>query len=115
MFTAYVVVTFLTAIIIGISATLSFIRFKPVMLQMAKAGVPETWVNMLGTLKAAGAIGLLVGFFIPQIGMAATVGLILFFIGAIITHLRARDNQFGYPSVYFLLAVTVLVLRLVTA
>ena len=32
--------------------------------------------------------------------MAAAIGVILFFVGAIITHVRARWYSFAYPSVY---------------
>ena len=59
-----------------------------VTVNMARTGVPESWMTMLGILKAAGALGLLAGFVVPPIGIAAAVGLILFFVGAIITHLR---------------------------
>lgn len=57
---------------------------------MARAGVPESWMTMLGILKAAGALGLLAGIGVPLIGTAAAAGLILFFVAAIITHLRAH-------------------------
>ena len=70
---------------------------------------------MLGILKAAGAIGLLVGIAVPQIGIAAAAGLVLFFIAAIITHLRAHDYSFGLAVVFLLLAVAALVLRLVAS
>ena len=79
---------------------------------MAKASVPESWITALGTLKAAGALGLLVGIGVPVIGTAAAVGLILFFVGAIITHLRAHDHSFGLAIVFLLLAMAALVLRL---
>jgi DoxX-like family len=46
--------------------------------------VPHSWVFALGLLKAAGALGLLVGIGFPQIGVAASVGLILFFVGALL-------------------------------
>jgi len=52
---------------------------------MVKAGVLESWMTTLDILKAAGALGLLVGIDVPLIGTAAAVGLILFFVGAIIT------------------------------
>jgi hypothetical protein len=55
---------------------------------------------------------LLVGIAVPQIGIAAAAGLVLFFVGAIITHLRARDYSFGLAVVFLLLAVAALVLRL---
>ena len=112
MFNAYVVVTLLAAAANIFSATLDFIRFKQVLINMAKAGVPESWITMLGILKAAGAVGLLIGIGVPLIGMAAAIGLILFFVGAIITHLRAHDYSFGLAVVFLLLAVAALILRM---
>ncbi|MFI5774140.1 DoxX family protein [Streptomyces sp. NPDC051658] len=50
-----------------------------------------TWLPMLATLKAAGAVGLAVGLLgFRVIGIAAAIGLVLFFIGAMAAHLRAR-------------------------
>ena len=111
MFTAYIVVTIMAAAANGFSATLDFIRFKQILTNMARVGVPESWITILGTLKAAGAVGLLVGIGVPLIGTAAAVGLVLFFVGAIVTHLRARDYSFGLAAVFLLLAVAALVLR----
>ncbi len=112
MFIACVVVTLLAAAANIFSATLDFIRYKQVLINMAKAGVSESWITPLGILKAAGAMGLLVGIGVPLIGTAAAIGLILFFVGAIITHLRAQDYSFGLAVAFLLLAVTALVLRL---
>jgi hypothetical protein len=100
MFIAYVVVTLLAAAANIFSATLDFIRYKQVLINMAKAGVSESWITPLGILKAAGAIGLLVGIGVPLIGTGAAIGLILFFVGAIIIHLRARDHSFGLAVVF---------------
>jgi DoxX-like family len=91
---------------------LEFIRFQQVLINMAKVGVPESWITILGILTAAGALGLLVGIFSPVIGIAAAIALILFFVAAIVTHLRSRDFSFGLASVFLLLAD--LVLRLQT-
>ena len=110
MFTAHVVVTVLAAAANIFSAACDFVRYKQVSIAMAKAGVPESWITMLGILKAAGALGLLVGIGVPLIGTAAAVGLILFFVAAIITHLRARDYSFGLAVVFLLMAVAALVL-----
>ena len=63
-------------------------------------------------LKAAGALGLLIGIGVPLVGIAAATGLVVFFIGAIITHLRARDYSFGLAVVFLVLAVSALILRL---
>lgn len=112
MFTAYLIVTLLAAAANIFSAALDFIRFKPILINMARVGVPASWLTMLGILKAAGAIGLLIGIGVPLIGTAAAIGLVLFFVGAIATHLRARDYSFGLAVVFLLLAVVALVLRL---
>src|SRR6266498_4709208 len=103
MFIAYVVVTLLAAAANIFSATLDFIRYKQILINMAKTGVSESWITILGVLKAAGALGLLVGIRVPLIGTAAAVGLVLFFVGAIITYLRARDSSFGLAVVFLLL------------
>ena len=115
MFAAYVAVTVLAAAANAFSATLDFIRYKQILINMAKVGVSESWITILGILKAAGALGLLIGIGVPLIGIAAAVGLVLFFVAAIITHLRARDYSFGLAVVFLLLAVAALVLRLTSS
>ena len=57
---------------------------------LADFGVPPSWWPWLGTAKAAGAAGLLVGLFVPVIGVMAVIGLVLYFIGAVATVMRAR-------------------------
>jgi hypothetical protein len=112
--TAYMAVTILAALANAFSATLDFFRYEPILTAMAKARVPNTWLTTLGILKAAGAVGLLVGFGVPWIGTAAASGLVLFFIAAIITHLRVGDTSFGLAAFFLLLAVAALVLRVVS-
>lgn len=112
MFSAYAVVSVLAAAANAGIAALDFVRHEQVLINMAKAGVPESWLTTLGTLKAAGALGLLVGIGAPPIGTAAAVGLTLFYVGAIVTHLRAREYTIGPAAAYLLLAVAALVLRL---
>ena len=115
MFTAYVVVTLLAIAANTFSGVAALVHFKPILPGMAKAGVPESWLTVLGILKTAGAVGLLLGLIgVPLIGTVAAIGLILFFIGAIITHLRARDysQQFSLAIGFLLLAVATLVLSL---
>jgi DoxX-like family len=119
MFTAYVVVTLLAIAANTFSGVAALVHFKPILPGMVKAGVPESWLTFpIGTLKTAGAVGLLLGVIgVPLIGTAAAVGLILFFVCAIYTHLRAGDYsaQFGLALGFLLLAVAALVLDLATA
>jgi DoxX-like family len=64
-------------------------------------------------LKAAGAAGLLLGLAgVPLVGPAAALGLTLFFVGAVVTHLRAGDHALAFPVLYLALAVASLVLGL---
>jgi hypothetical protein len=46
------------------------------------------------------------------IGTAAAVGVIVFFVGAVITHLRARDHSLAPATVFLLLAMATLALGL---
>ena len=116
MFTAYVIVTLLATVATAFSGIAAIVHFKPILSGMATLGVPESWLTFpIGTLKAAGAAGLLLGLIgVPGIGTAAAIGLILFFVCAIYTHLRAGDYspQFGSALGYLLLAVAALVLDL---
>jgi hypothetical protein len=55
-----------------------------------------------------------VGIGVPLLGVAASAGLVLFFVGAIITHIRAHAEalSYAYPGTFLLLAVGSLVPRL---
>lgn len=112
MFAAYLTVTLLAAAANIFSAVLDFIRFKQILVNMARVGVSESCLTAFGVLKAAGAVGLLAGIFWPVIGTAAAAGLVVFFIAAIVVHLRGQDYSFGLAIVFLLLAVGALALRL---
>src|SRR5260221_10995836 len=82
---AYVVVTVVAAIMVGFSAFSIFSHAKWVVQPLADYGVPGSWWPWLGTAKAAGAVGLLVGLFVPAIGVMAGIGRVLYFAEAVIT------------------------------
>jgi hypothetical protein len=116
VFTAYLVVTIAAAIATIYAATVDFLRSESILDNMKKYGVPQSWLFSLGALKAAGALGLLVGIAMPVLGIAASIGLILYFIGAIVTVLRARwYSHLSYPAPFLLLAAASLVLQLATS
>jgi DoxX-like family len=108
----YVVVTVITAIITAAVGIADFIPAGFVLANSARVHVPRAWLPTLGTLKLAGAIGLLVGLVgLPVIGIAAATGLVLFFIGAVIAHLRARVlYNIAFPGAYLGLSAASLVL-----
>jgi hypothetical protein len=115
MSTAYVVVTSLAAAANTYAATVDFTRPQWLLGNMAKARVPQSWLFPLGALKAAGALGLLAGIAVAPLGIAASIGLILFFVGALITHVRARYWEIAAPVTFLLLALGSLVLRVASS
>jgi len=107
----YVVVTVITAAVTAAIAIPDLIPAGFVLANSAKVHVPRSWLPMLGTLKLAGALGLLVGLGLPVIGIAAATGLVLYFIGAVIAHLRARVlYNIAFPGAYLGLSPASLVL-----
>ena len=116
MFSAYIVVTLMAIAANTFAATADFMRLKFILITAEKVGVPQSWLPVLGTLKAAGALGVLVGLIgVPLIGTAAAVGLIVFYVGAIVTHLRVRGYSIGPAAASLLLAVAALMLGLVSS
>lgn len=115
-FTAYAMVTLVAVAANGFSGIAALLHWKPILPGMDRAGVPVSWLTFpIGTLKTAGALGLLLGLIgVPYLGAAAAAGLILFFVCALYTHVRARDlsPQFALAWGFLGLAVTSLVLDL---
>ncbi|MEV6059645.1 DoxX family protein [Nocardia asteroides] len=101
MNTAYIIVTVIAALWVGFSAV-SLLRRAPFVVDpLIEYGVPQTWWTPLGLAKAAGAIGLLAGLWIPALGITAAIALILYFTGAVITVLRAHSYKtVAFPVLY---------------
>ncbi|WP_067531418.1 DoxX family protein [Nocardia crassostreae] len=113
MNTAYHIVGVVAALWIGFSVYSIITEKAFVVDPLREYGVPASWWNWLGLAKAAGALGLVVGFFVPAIGIAAAIGLILYFSGALITILRARSfKTLPFPVLYMGPAIATLALQL---
>ncbi|GAA5092327.1 DoxX family protein [Nocardia iowensis] len=105
MSTAYVIVTIVAAAAMLIASGVDVFRAQWVRDNMKRYGLPEWTLYPLAVIKAAGALGLLVGLAIPALGLAAAICLVLYFIGAIITIVRARGyGDLVYPTPYLVLA-----------
>jgi hypothetical protein len=87
-------------------------RARFVLANSAEVEVPASWLPGLAALKAAGAAGLLVGLLgVRPLGVAAAAGLVLFFVGAVAAHIRARVfHNIAFPIGYLALNAAVLVL-----
>jgi hypothetical protein len=112
VFIVYVVGTLLAAAANLYAAGNDFRRVAWIVANMERLGISRSRLWMLGALKTAGAIGLLVGFALPSVGIAAAAGLIVFFLGAIVFTLRARwYSHLPFPVLWLVLAIAALALR----
>jgi hypothetical protein len=114
MSTAHIVVVGVTIVANAGMAIADLTRVGFVLRNGDEVGVPRSWVPALAALKAAGAAGLLLGLLgVPVIGLAAAVGLIGFFVGAVVTHVRARVfYNIAFPGAYLALAAASLALSI---
>ena len=113
--TAYLAVTLAAIAANGFSGIAALLHFQPIMPGMAKAGVPVSWLIFpIGTLKTLGALGLAAGLLFRPVGVSAAIGLVLFFVCALYTHIRASDYgpQFGLAIAFLGLNVAALALAL---
>jgi hypothetical protein len=112
MFAAYVTVTIVSSVFNGIAAVTYLIGHDYPKVQADMKRLPRSWIPMLGAFLAAGSLGLLAGFAVPLLGTLAATGLVLYFVGALIAHLRVGSRQLVGWAVFFATAVAALVVNL---
>lgn len=112
---AYIVFALLAAAANTWAAVNDFLRTSATVANATKVEIPLSWLSPLGILKAAGALGLLVGIAMPGVGVAAAIGLTLFFVCAVFAHLRVRwYATIPFPAAFLVLAVGALLTRLLS-
>ncbi len=114
MFIAVAIVCILLALALVVSGAFKLKKNPDLVEGMAAVGVPEHRLWLLAVAEVAGAIGLVVGLFWWPIGVAAAIGVILYFVGATGAHIRVRDTHLGPPLALLLVAAVALGLRLTT-
>jgi uncharacterized membrane protein YphA (DoxX/SURF4 family) len=114
--TAYLVITILFAAIVAFSG-IGKIRRDPRIVQVIHevVGVPLKYFSLLAACELAGALGLVLGIWWPSMGVAASVGLVLYFVGATVSHLRVSDVKGIGPAAFMLtVAAGALAMRILT-
>ncbi|MFC7546134.1 DoxX family protein [Plantactinospora sp. GCM10030261] len=83
------------------------VRAPFVMRNSAEVGLAPRWIPYLAVVEGAGVAGLTLGLLgLPLIGLAAAIGLVLFFVGAVGAHIRARVfHNIAFPAAFLVLAV----------
>jgi len=112
MFAAYITVNVLASVFNGIAAVTYLIGHDYPKAQADMKRLPRSWLPMLGTFLAAGSLGLLTGFAVPLLGTLAAGGLVLYFLGALLAHLRVGSRRLAGWAVFFSTAVAALAVNL---
>lgn len=108
----YLAITGITIALIAAIVVADLARAKFVLANSAEVGVPAGWLPGIATLKAAAVVGLALGLLgVRPIGIAAATGLVLFFICAVIAHVRAKVYyNIAFPGTYLALSAASLAL-----
>ena len=101
----------LLAAAISYAAARKLTHRPEVVAEYARAGVPEGWLDRLAVVLFAAAAGLLAGIAWRPIGIAAAIGLALYFAVAAGFHVRTRDfANVATPIALEILAIATIVL-----
>lgn len=115
LFIAYTVIAVLLTLLLAPSAYAKLTKNKRLVDGLTGIGVPLGIFPFLASCEIAGAAGLLVGLWYAPLGIAAAIGLVLYFLGAVGAHVRKRDFK-GLPNalVILIFAAAALSLRAVS-
>jgi hypothetical protein len=116
MHVAYLVITILFALFAVVSGILK-IRRHPLQVRVIHetVGIPLKYLPLLAACLFAGAAGLVLGIWWPPLGIAAGIGLALYFVGAVVAHLRVGDIKGVGPAAFWMvLAAGALALRILS-
>jgi hypothetical protein len=102
----YVTITVIVAALVAVSA-ITKIRRDPRAVRTVHevVGFPLSYFPLLAACEFAGALGLVLGIRWPLLGIIAGVCLALYFVGAVLSHLRVRDFTGWRPAFFMWVAV----------
>jgi uncharacterized membrane protein YphA (DoxX/SURF4 family) len=113
---AYLVITILLAAMAMFSG-IGKVRRDPRIVQAIHevVGVPLKYFPLLAACEFAGALGVVLGIWWPLLGVAAGIGIVIYFVGASVSHLRVGDVKGIGPAAFMLVvAAAALALRILT-
>jgi uncharacterized membrane protein YphA (DoxX/SURF4 family) len=96
------------------SAVSKLKKVPDVMAAMAKVGVKPNQIPVLAYLEIAGGLGIIAGIWIKSLGVLASACLVLYFAGALFTHLSRKHKvaDFGAALGIFIIACITTALQL---
>jgi uncharacterized membrane protein YphA (DoxX/SURF4 family) len=99
----------------AIGSAISKLKKVPdVMTAMASVGVKPHQVTVLAALEIAGGLGIIAGIWVPGLGVAASACLVLYFVGALASHIKKKHGpaEFGAALGIFIISVVTTYLQL---
>lgn len=116
MDTSFLVIAFVFAALLVFSGV-GKLRHDPRIVRVIQdtVGVSLKYFPLLAACEFAGALGLALGVWLPSLAVAAGIGLTLYFVAAVVSHMRVGDIKGVGPAAFMLmLAVATLALRILT-
>jgi hypothetical protein len=101
---AYLVITIVAAAMVAFSG-LGKLRRDPKIVHIINevVGVPLKYFPHLASCEFAGALGLVLGIWWPFLGVVAGIGLVVYFVGAVVSHVRVGDVKGVGPAAFMLI------------
>ncbi|MCX5339146.1 DoxX family protein [Streptomyces atratus] len=116
MFAAAATISIALALVLFFTAYATFTGREAVRRGVVEVGFPVSLLRFLGLAQFAGAVGLIAGLYWSPLAIAAAAGLVLYFLGAVGSHVRVGHPQrAGLSAVILLGCVAALVLVTLSA
>jgi DoxX-like family len=112
MYILLAVLTGLMALVCVGSSIADWKKDPRIMESMERMKVPVAVVPALPLSKMAGAAGIVLGLSSKPLGIAAGIGLVLYFVGAVYFHTRAKDSMKDTGPAGLLLIISALIVLL---
>lgn len=106
---ALVILATLLGLMTAFSAVGKFSRNHKAVDMLRQLGITDSQISLLGIVEVLGALGLLIGIWVPILGLLAAIGFVLYFLGALIKHVRAKDPMKDMAPALVLLILSIIV------
>jgi uncharacterized membrane protein YphA (DoxX/SURF4 family) len=102
MNTTTTIFTVVLALIALVSAMGKLRKMPQVIESMTHVGLKSKQIQLLAVLEILGALGLLIGIAYPLLAFVSAGALMLYFVGAVVAHLRVKDKFKDFAPALFL-------------
>jgi hypothetical protein len=109
MNTVFIVLATLLGLVATFSAFGKYSMNPRVVDNLYELGLKTRQIRLQGTIEILGSLGLLIGIWVPILGKLAALGFVLYFLGAVLVHLRARQGAKDVIPALVLMVISIIV------